>query len=72
MWPKKHLKDPSTTIQHDFCGRFSFTFLIHLLDISLNPLVGYGKYCVSLSAKHMRAHLKCFDFVFCLNLCRNA
>lgn len=42
-----------------------------LLDISLNLLVGYAKYYISLSAKHMRAHLKSFDFVFLLKLCRN-
>jgi len=35
-----------------------------LLDISLNALVEYGKYYISRSAKHMRAHLKALVLCF--------
>jgi len=54
-------------MEWDFCGLSR----LHLLDIDLNLLVGYGKYYISFSAKHIRAHLKCFDFVFFFKLCRN-
>jgi len=57
MWPKKHLKIQvyqSSVIFVDF-----LVYVIEtLLDISLNLLVGYDKYYISLSAKHTRAHLK--------------